>query len=236
MASGASAERAGATVIAAPRRRPPPLTPVLLAGFALRPLPPALLRPVLDAAVTALRRRHPEVVERLTHLGEASFLIDPVDLPFVFILRLGTGAWALTAASRAPAPAADATIRGPLLALVDLLEGRVDGDAMFFARDLAIEGDTEAVVALRNAVDDAEIDLVGDVLALFGPLGRPARRLLGAGARVFARAAEDLDTLGAAVIAPALRRSDRLAAELSGLEERLDAARRRGDRVRARRR
>jgi predicted lipid carrier protein YhbT len=42
--------------------------------------------------------------------------------------------------------------------LVGMLDGSYDGDALFFSRDLVIEGDTSAVLALRNALDDAEID------------------------------------------------------------------------------
>ncbi len=67
---------------------PPPLSPVLLAGLALGPLPPALLRPVLHLAMTVMRRRHPDVIERLDMLDGAEILIDPVDLPFRFLLRL----------------------------------------------------------------------------------------------------------------------------------------------------
>ena len=62
------------------------------------------------------------------------------------------------------------------------MHGAFDGDALFFSRDLIIEGDTEAVLALRNAIDNEEIDLAAEVTALFGPLERlvetPARRLL----------------------------------------------------------
>ena len=61
--------------------------------------------------------------------------------------------------------AATAVIRGPLLALVGLAEGRIDGD-------------TEAVVALRNALESAEIELAQDLLAPLGPLSRPLARLL----------------------------------------------------------
>ena len=55
---------------------------------------------------------------------------------------------------------------------------RVDGDALMFSRDLVIEGDVEAVLALRNAIDDAQLDLVTELSAVFGPLGAPARRAL----------------------------------------------------------
>ena len=197
----------------------PPLSPVLLAGLALRPLPPALFQPVLGLAMATMRRRHAGAFERLSGLGEPVFLIDPIDLPYSFVLRAGARAPRLTAVSGGKGVQATATIRGPLLALIDLLEGRVDGDALFFARGLVIEGDTEAVVALRNAVDGAEIDIAADLASLLGPLARPARRLAGAARAVFSRLAEDLETLRRAAIAPAMRRADADAARLDRMDE-----------------
>ncbi|MFQ5958423.1 MAG: SCP2 domain-containing protein [Alphaproteobacteria bacterium] len=201
---------------------PPPLSPVLLAGFALRPLPPAMLRPFLAAAMTAIYRRHPDVFGRLKTLGDADFLIDPVDLPFNLLLRPG-------AAPPVLAPVGDgddvgkptAIICGPLLALIDLLEGRLDGDALFFSRDLVIEGDTEAVLTLRNAVDSGEIDVAEDLLSLLGPISAPARHMLAVGGAVFARAARDLETLRASLVAPVVRRCDLQATDLCELEERV---------------
>ena len=181
--------------------RPPPLSPVLLAGLLARPLPPRLLQPVLDAAFLVLKRRHPGLFERLSCLNGPVFLIDPVDLPLVFVLDADSEHPRMTAARGSDGQAA-AVIRGPLMTLIDLLEGRLDGDAMFFSRNLSIEGDTEAVVALRNAVDDADIDLRGDLLAFLGPLASPARLAFGLGGHIYARLSDDLDILKAAVQAP----------------------------------
>ncbi len=50
--------------------QPPPLTPVLLAGLAARPVPPAVIQPLLDLAMAAVARRHGEVFARLDGLGE----------------------------------------------------------------------------------------------------------------------------------------------------------------------
>lgn len=52
-----------------------------------------------------------------------------------------------------------------------MIDGRYDGDALFFTRDLSVEGDTEAVVCLRNALDDVEGSIADDVAAFFGPPG-----------------------------------------------------------------
>ncbi|MFQ5783867.1 MAG: SCP2 domain-containing protein [Alphaproteobacteria bacterium] len=209
------------------RHRVPPFSPVLLAGLAVRPLPLALLRPFASAAMAATRRGHPEVFERLSDLGDAAFLIDPVDLPFGFILRPGlpTPTLAPTADGEDAGPVA-ATIRGPLDALIDLLEGRLDGDALFFSRELDIEGDTEAVLTLRNAVDSAEIDVLEDLLAILGPLRRPARLAVSLGGAVLGRAASDLAILRDAIVAPVARRCELQAADLGALEEALTTLRR----------
>lgn len=173
--------------------------------------------------MTAMKRRHPGVFERLGELGAPSYVIDPVDLPLVLLLRFDGEASSLTAARDAEGLNASATIRGPLLVLIDLLEGRLDGDALFFSRDLVIEGDTEAVVALRNAVDSADVDLLSDVLSLLGPLAGPARLAAGGAIAVFSRAARDLETLRAAIIAPETRRTE---AGLRHLDDEVSALKR----------
>jgi predicted lipid carrier protein YhbT len=62
-----------------------------------------------------------------------------------------------------------------MLRLVDLLEGGLDGDALFFSRDIEIEGDTGAVLALRNAVESEEIVLFEEFAGALGPFGAPVR-------------------------------------------------------------
>ena len=64
---------------------------------------------------------------------------------------------------------ADAAVSGDFVSLLALLEGHVDGDALFFSRDLSVTGDMEAIVALRNAVDDSGLDLPHDLSPLAGP-------------------------------------------------------------------
>lgn len=66
----------------------------------------------------------------------------------------------------------DAHIAGSALTLLDMIDGRLDGDALFFSRDLRITGDTEAVVSLRNALDDLDGSVADDAATLAGPAGR----------------------------------------------------------------
>jgi len=211
----------------------PPLSPVLIAGMPLRPLPPVFLRPVLNAMMTTLRRRHPGVFERLAGIENPVFEIDPVDLPFAFLLKMSATAPGLSAHRKDDPVLAEAgaTIRGPLLSLIELLEGHTDGDALFFSRQLSIEGDTEAVVALRNAIDDAEVDLLSDIMAAAGPLAPPLRQATNVATRLFRRATTDLELLRAAILEPTNRRLDGFANANRNLEKRvsdLHSARRRG--------
>ena len=172
------------------------LTPVLLAGLITRPLPPRLLQPILDGIFAVLKRRHPDLFERLSCLSAPLFLIDPVDLPLVFLLDANPDRPRLTATRKSDGRAG-AVIRGPLITLIDLLEGRMDGDALFFSRGLTIEGNTEAVVALRNAVDDADINLRDDLLAFLGPMALPARHAFDLGGFFYNWLDKDLNTLKA---------------------------------------
>jgi predicted lipid carrier protein YhbT len=143
-----------------------PLTPLSLAGARL---------------VRTLTRRHPSLFARLGEQAEKTFLIDPTDLPFAFRLAPHVERPRFEAIRREDVRSWDARIGGPLAALLGLVHGVYDGDALFFSRDLVIEGDTEAVLALRNAIDNEEIDLAAEAAALFGPLehlaANPARRV-----------------------------------------------------------
>lgn len=201
------------------------LSPILVGGLVARPLPPLLLQPLLSAAIATLNRRNPALFERLSDLETPVFLIDPVDLPLAFILNADTKKPALTVRRDGKDSGAVAIIRGPVLKLLELLEGRTDGDALFFSRDLVIEGDTEAVVALRNAVDDTEIDLLNDLVGALGPLSGPIRRLVRLGQNAFVHMTEDMAILQGVLVSPSQRRVEAQAVKLRDLEEKVTALR-----------
>ncbi len=158
------------------------------AAIALRVAPLWPLSLVGARLTTRLAERHPALFSRLGEQAMKVFLIDPTDLPLVFVLKPRPARPSLFAVRRDEAVVWNARIAGPLAALIGLVHGAYDGDALFFSRDLSIEGDTEAVVALRNAIDNEELDLVREATALFGPLERlaaaPAQRLAAAVARL----------------------------------------------------
>lgn len=153
-----------------------PSLPHLL-SLALRPLPLAPLQHVLALFLYGIGKRHPGLYERLGCHANKRFGIDPTDLPFAFVLEPKLIRPEATAVRCLPSRL-DASIRGPLSALVGMAEGRLDGDALFFSRQLDIEGDIEAVLALRNAVDDAGLNLANEFLAGLGLPGRGIAKLL----------------------------------------------------------
>jgi predicted lipid carrier protein YhbT len=100
----------------------------------------------------------PSLAARLGDHAGATFAIDPVDCPFAFLVTLRRGRPSLALRRDLHGVSYAARIAAPLVVLIGMLDGSYDGDALFFSRDLVIEGDTSAVLALRNALDDAEID------------------------------------------------------------------------------
>lgn len=147
-------------------------------GRSIRILPLTPLQLPLALVLRSLVARHPRIFERLGAHAEKRFGIKPTDLPFAFVLEPRPQAPTIVAVRDLPHDI-PVRISGPLVGLLGLVDGSYDGDALFFSRDLVIEGDVEAVVALRNAIDSEDVDLVADTAALFGPLAPFGRLLLG---------------------------------------------------------
>jgi predicted lipid carrier protein YhbT len=153
--------------------------------FGLRPVPTPVIEIALKELARSIARRHPSMFERLgTHSGKR-FVLQPTDLPFLISLTLDPIDPVVSIVRSRSELHADAWISGPFAALIGLAHGRFDGDALFFSGDLAIEGDVEAILAFRNALDDAEIDLLQEGAAILGPLSgavevfaRPAAELI----------------------------------------------------------
>jgi O2-independent ubiquinone biosynthesis accessory factor UbiT len=141
------------------------------------PLPLFALQPLLRRIVRAVARRHPELFVRLGDSCNKRFLIDPSNLPFYLLLCPDAERPRLTAHSRRREIAHDVYISGTFLTLLRMIDSQIDSDALFFNRDLIVTGDSEAVVALRNALDDMDGTLADDVAASFGPFSRPVRSM-----------------------------------------------------------
>lgn len=145
-----------------------------------------LAQPLLSRVVRRIAENHPSLFARLGAHQTTDYVIDPVELPFALHLRPDAAAPILRAVPRDALPVAGATIRGRFLTLLQLLDSEEDGDAAFFSRGLDITGNTEAVVRLRNALDDLDGSIADEAAGLFGPPGRAAlsflRRSYGRGA------------------------------------------------------
>ncbi|TCO72872.1 ubiquinone anaerobic biosynthesis accessory factor UbiT [Rhodovulum euryhalinum] len=142
------------------------------------PLPLFLLNPILKRIVTRIAAQNPDMFDRLGPHRHAYFLIDPVDIPFMLYLRPDPDALDFRAVGRRNLPPHAARISGKFLDLLTLMDTEQDGDALFFSRDLIVTGDTEAVVCLRNALDDVDEPIAESVAEMFGPPGRGALNVL----------------------------------------------------------
>lgn len=143
----------------------PPLFSSLVA-----PLPKTPIELLLSRLVRRLVARRPELLQRLGAVCRVPIAIVPDDLPHAFLLRLGEANSSVTICGKDEIASAEAVVRAPLLVLLGLLDGTFDGDAMFFTRDLRIEGRTEYVLALRNTLEEAELSPA----EFLGLSGRPA--------------------------------------------------------------
>lgn len=200
----------------------PPFSPYLIAGLALPPGAARVIEGAIGVVARAMWSARPVIGERLRDFLPVTYRIDPTDLPMSFLLHVDVAGPKVRVAARDEAAEATATVRGGTADLLALLGGGVDGDALFFSRALVVEGATDAVVALRNALDDAGADPVGDVTARLGPAAAPARALL---ARLFVlprRISDDLATVADALRGPLARRADAQGHRLDDIDARLE--------------
>lgn len=164
---------------------PPPIPNRPSIRSLLPPLPLPLLpaSALLSRLMRGMARRHPDILRRLGDHGRARIVLDVTDMPALLLMQ--PAQLRLTAHRRhRPLPPHEAVIRGRLAGFLAMLHGTADGDALFFSGDLAISGDTAAVLALRNALDDAELDLTAELVAEGGPAGPLLRRLAGLAGRL----------------------------------------------------
>lgn len=141
-------------------------------------LPVGLL---LSAALRRVARRNPPVFERLGAFQRAAFLIVPDESPVAFRLEPDPRRGRVTVVPRHDAAPVTARIVGPLAELLSLFDGSQDADSAFFARTIAVEGDTSAVLALHNTLEAAELslsDLLGACDFVRAPVDRALARLL----------------------------------------------------------
>jgi predicted lipid carrier protein YhbT len=120
---------------------------------------------VLTASLRRLARAKPDAFDRLGPVRKGAVRVAPTDLPIAFdILPNGTAGSVRVVRPAAPVPADTARISGPLKTLLAIFDGGGDADSAFFQRQIQVEGDTAAVLALHNALEACEVtlaDLIG---------------------------------------------------------------------------
>ncbi len=136
--------------------------------------PTFVLNPILKRIVRKIAVQNPDMFNRLGPYKTSNFVIDPTNFPFVLVLRPDPDDLLLVACNRNSLPAHEARIAGEFLNLLRLVDCDLDGDALFFSRDLEVTGNTEAVVCLRNALDDVDGSIAESVAEMFGPPGKVA--------------------------------------------------------------
>jgi predicted lipid carrier protein YhbT len=109
--------------------------------------------------------KHPRVFNKI-YQSNYSFLINAYDLPINFYLVPHNKNPILKAIHKNEIIKVDATIKGSLLNLLKMFEGTLDGDAAFFSKDIIIEGSTAASVALRNAIDGEDMNIIEDLSSI----------------------------------------------------------------------
>jgi len=153
--------------------RVPRLAALILAVTPLQPI-----QVMLERMAKRVARSQPQLFARLGDHATRRFLIDPLDLPLALLLAPDPRRLRFSAHRRAALPTYDARITATFSTLLELLDGTLDADAVFFNRKLLVTGNLEAAVSLRNALDDYRGNLVDDALGALGVLSRPASLLL----------------------------------------------------------
>ena len=124
--------------------------PTPIVRGAMHVTPPFVLARAVAMQLHGMERAHPKLFRNLAQLKPSIVYVEPTDLPHRFELKYGGDDGPCSGEGQG---AADAYITGNLDILMSLLEGRIDGDALFFTRGLVITGDTAAIVGLRNTLD-----------------------------------------------------------------------------------
>lgn len=144
-------------------------------ALSVRLTPEWIIQRISSQVFARVLERHPMILDRLGEFGSRTFGFNPTDINLSFTVRPSRRAIEVHAGPGTPA--ADASLAGPLHLLLSLAEGRCDADALFFSRDLTVTGDMEAMLALRNALDDSDLDLPTDISSFAGPLGPVVKRI-----------------------------------------------------------
>lgn len=198
-----------------------PFSLIILLGLFAQKLPLSILQPFLNKAMLVMQKKHSAIFQRLG-TESYSFIIEPLDLPFIFYLQPSIHSPTLKAIKKNDIPVADAKIKGTFIQLLQLFEGKLDGDAAFFSKELIIEGSTAATVALRNAVDSEEINIVEDLSEIFKPFNSLFKKFANFCLKYSSSLESDMTTLGNSITYNNSKEIDKINSHIYDLQENVD--------------
>lgn len=206
------------------------LPPGAIVKRLVAPLPLWPLTVTLSHLVDRLMLRNQTVMARLAPISGTKFAITARDIGLTFHVVINESA-ILVHTARTPDPDAHVTIDGTIKQLIALLEGEIDGDALFFSRDLAVAGNTEALLTLRNAIDSADIDLRQEILSLLSPFDSIAGQGLSAVIPLFMGIERELASLRQNLLSGVNSKIDILTEKITKQEVGIEQLVRRVDRL-----
>lgn len=201
----------------------PSFSPTLFLGLILKPLPlHGFFKAVISHGLNNIQKKHPEISGRLTEFYGQSVLIEVRDLFLYVVLKIDKKL-SVDVVKHSFSTTTKAVIHGDLHSLLKLIQGQSDGDALFFSRELSFEGDTEIVIAIRNAFDGTAIDLTQE--AFFIP------KIIQQG---ITEMTHDCETLRQSLLAPANKKMAQVNATVEQLQKKVAQLEKENKRLEAR--
>lgn len=193
---------------------------MLFARIAMRPIPLAIVDMAVQKLARRLCSRYPLIIERLSDLRGTRFVINITDLQYWIEFSFYDNSIKTKTYCKAP-ETADVSVAGTLVDLINMLDGDVDGDALFFSRNITVDGNTEALLTLRNAIDSEDINLKEDLLALSGVFRVPTRIAFNSLNRIFSRITKDMESISNAITFPLKLQQEALCADNNSLRNKI---------------
>ncbi len=195
-------------------------SPFFVLGKLIKPLPKLPIELLMQHVATTLEINHPNVMRRLESLSGKEFLICPLDFPYKIMLRLNHKSLKIKLVDYT-CQVADVTIIGSFDVLLQMLDGKTDGDGLFFDRSIMVKGDTSALLTLRNAMDSDDINLKDEIIRSFGIFKKPITEFINLTDLIYYKLDHELNDLNRALMEPLMLRVKSVEAENSELKEKL---------------
>ena len=146
----------------------------LLYGLLAKPI---ICRPIIQIGISKLTKlfidKHPRVIKKMSQFSPSRMVLVPLDMPFDFFVEFSNESLQINIIDKNTYLGKNLTkITASIDVFVKMLEGNLDGDALFFSRKLIIEGETTIIVALRNILEAENVNIKNDIkksLGIFYP-------------------------------------------------------------------